>query len=132
VDPLRSFYISFFENTYNRRKFFYDDLESKSINNNLSQTEAADPNAELTSMFSENYNYKEWDRLFDFNDIVETALLLENTLKYCIEYKTTDGKCNRCKEGYQIKNNYCLKNDVISIPNCIKYNGRLSQNIKKN
>ena len=124
MDEIRGFIISFYENTFNRRKFFYDDLESESLSLKLSTTsETPSSQDNPKSMFSDSYNYQEWDRLFDTHDIIETTLLLENTLKYCIEYKTNDGKCNRCKEGYQIKNNYCMKNDVINIPNCIKYNG---------
>lgn len=109
---MRGFLISFFGNTFNRRKFFYDDLE-KQIS--LPTSDDYDSNTA--------HEWSEWDRLFDTDDIVETALLMECTLKFCIEYKTNDGKCNRCKEGYQQKNGFCHKNDSTNVANCVKYDG---------
>ena len=80
---------------------------------------------QATSLFLDEYDYSKWNRLYDTHDVVEKMLMLENTLKYCLEYQTSHGKCNKCKDGYTIVNNYCLKNDRLGIPNCVRYDGKL-------
>lgn len=112
VDPMRAFLISFFGNTYNRRKFFSDDLENQILlSSRVGGTQAL-------------HASRDWDRLFDPGDVAETALLMENTLRFCVEYKTNDGKCNRCKPGYRQKYGFCVKVAATHIPNCEKYDGK--------
>ena len=132
MDNLRNFVVSFYENIFNKRKFFTSDLD---IQMEVSSVETPSTDSSTTpdpvtsndppSLFSDQYNFKSWNRLFDEEELIEKMLLIENTLKYCLEYKTSDGKCNLCKDGYIIMNNYCLRNDNLSILNCLKYGGSL-------
>ena len=76
MDEIRGFIISFYENTFNRRKFFFDDIESESLALKLETTDNPVNQDNPKSMFSDSYNYQEWDRLFDTHDIIETTLLM--------------------------------------------------------